>query len=170
VDPAHEAVIVSSGGLNADSALAFVMLERMGHKRISLLSDSVDEWGFAGLPLEKAAAPAAAARDYPLQLRAGILAGDSREARGPYPKIYLASGKALPAKLPEGKAIHVPFSDLVGADGKPKAAKDIWSILEKAGLTRYAEIVTVSDEPGEAAANYFILKLMGFPDVKVLLP
>jgi hypothetical protein len=26
----------------------------------------------------------------------------------------------------------------------------------------------VSDDPGEAAANYFILKLMGFPDVKVL--
>ena len=35
-------------------------------------------------------------------------------------------------------------------------------------MPRYAEIVSFSDEPGEAAANYFILKLMGYPDVKVL--
>ena len=46
----------------------------------------------------------------------------------------------------------------------PKAAKDIWAILNKAGVSRYAEIVCFSDDPGEAAANYYILKLMGFPD------
>ena len=39
----------------------------------------------------------------------------------------------------------------------------------KAGLPRYAEIISVVDDPGEAAANYFILKRMGYPDVKVLL-
>jgi len=50
----------------------------------------------------------------------------------------------------------------------PKAAKDIWAALVKAGLPRYAEIISFSDDPGEAAANYFILKLMGYPDVKVL--
>ena len=37
-----------------------------------------------------------------------------------------------------------------------------------AGLPRYAEIICYADEPGEAAANYFILKLLGYPDVKVL--
>ena len=26
-----------------------------------------------------------------------------------------------------------------------------------------------TDDPGEAAANYFILKLLGYPDVKVLV-
>jgi hypothetical protein len=29
--------------------------------------------------------------------------------------------------------------------------------------------VCFSDDPGEAAANYFILKLMGYPDIKVLV-
>ena len=48
VDAAYEAVIVSDGGLNADSALAFLMLEKMGQKKVSVLSDSVDDWGFAG--------------------------------------------------------------------------------------------------------------------------
>ncbi len=41
------------------------------------------------------------------------------------------------------------------------------SRLSKAGVPRYAEIICFSDEPGEAAVNYFILKLMGYPDVKV---
>ena len=49
----------------------------------------------------------------------------------------------------------------------PKAAKDILNILVKAGLPRYAEVICIADNPGEAAANYFILKLMGYPDVKV---
>jgi 3-mercaptopyruvate sulfurtransferase SseA len=53
--------------------------------------------------------------------------------------------------------------------GTPKPAKDIWSILTKAGVPRYAELVCYSEDPGEAAANYFILRLMGFPDVKVLV-
>lgn len=57
--------------------------------------------------------------------------------------------------------------DLLNPDGTPKAAKDIWNILAKAGLPPYAEIICFTDEPGEAATNYFILKLMGYPDVRV---
>ena len=75
----------------------------------------------------------------------------------------------MPVKGPDGKVIHVPYTDLLNPDGTPKAAKDVWSILVKAGLPRYAEIICFADDPGEAAANYFILKLMGFPDVKVLV-
>ena len=55
------------------------------------------------------------------------------------------------------------------ADGTPKAAKDIWSVLDKAGVPGYAELVCISDDPGEAAGNYFVLRLMGWPDVKILL-
>jgi len=158
VDPSHEAVIVSSGGLNADSALAFMLLEKLGQKRVSLLLGSVDDWGFAGLPLERESKPA---RAIPYTSVA------ARKAEALYPKVYLATGKALPAKVPEGKVIHLPYTELVDANGAPKPAKDLWSILTKAGVSRYAEIVAVSEEPGEAAANYFILKLMGYPDIKV---
>jgi 3-mercaptopyruvate sulfurtransferase SseA len=94
----------------------------------------------------------------------------SREASGAgvYPKVYLATGKSLPAKLPEGKVIHVPYTELVTADGKPRSAMEIWTVLTKAGVPRYSEIVTVSDDPGEAAAGYFILRMMGYPDIKAL--
>ena len=180
VDSADETVIVSEKGLNPDSALAFLMLERLGQKRVSVLADSVDDWGFAGYPLEKATDVAdpkkpppgmfTKPRAYPVNLRSGIVVSDPQVAQGPYPKIYIASGKSLPAKMPDGKVIHVPYTDLVNPDGMPKAAKDIWNTLVKAGVPRYAELISVSDEPGEAAANYFILKMMGYPDVKALLP
>lgn len=54
VDPAHEALLVSDGGLNPRSALAFLVLERLGQTKVSILMDSVDEWSLAGLPLAKA--------------------------------------------------------------------------------------------------------------------
>jgi hypothetical protein len=106
---------------------------------------------------------------YPVDLRSGVVIRDSQPIEGLYPKIYLASGKLLPAKVPDGKVIHVPYAELLNANGTPKAAKDIWNTLAKAGLPRYAEIITFSDDPGEAAANYVILKLMGYPDIKVLV-
>ena len=97
------------------------------------------------------------------------LIADPKSTQGLYPKVFIASGKNVPAKTPDGKVVHVPYTDLLKADGKPKAAKDIWNILVKAGVPRYAELVSFSDDPGEAAANYYILKLMGYPDVKVLV-
>ncbi|MEP7068212.1 MAG: rhodanese-like domain-containing protein [Usitatibacter sp.] len=170
VDPNYEAVIVSERGLNADSALAFLMLEKVGQKRVSVLADSVDDWAFAGFPIEKdAKGSSAVPTSYPVSLRAGLVTSEPRVTPGLYPKVYLASGKSLPSNVPEGKVIHLPYTDLVNADGKPKAAMEIWNTLVKAGVPRYAEIVTFSDDPGEAAANYFILKTMGYPDIKVLV-
>jgi 3-mercaptopyruvate sulfurtransferase SseA len=175
VDAEDEAVIVSGAGLDPDSAVAYLMLERLGQKRVSVFAESVDDWGFAGLPLVKedgavdSAKRVAPPRAYPAHLRSDTVIADAQRTQGLYPKVYLVSGKALPAKLPAGKVIHLPYRELVDDKGSPKAAKDIWAILAKAGLPRYAEIIAIADDPGEAAANYFILKLMGYPDVKVLL-
>ena len=173
---ADEAVIVSEGGLNPDSALAFVMLEKLGQKRVSVLADSVDDWGFAGLPLNKATDAADPKKPtqvippttYPVKLRPDVMIESPKATQGAYPKVFLASGKSAPAKAPDGKVIHVPYTDLVNANGSPKAAKDIWAVLSKAGVPRYAEIIVYADDPGEAAVNYVVLKMMGYPDVKVL--
>jgi hypothetical protein len=139
----------------------------------------VDDWGLGGYPLTKEATtvgPRKSPQDlavpvttYPANTRPGIMTSDPQGNQGPYPKVYLASGKTVPVKGQDAKVIHLPYTDLLNPDGTPKAAKDIWSILVKAGLPRYAEIICFADDPGEAAANYFILKLMGYPDVKVLV-
>lgn len=178
VNAAYEAVIISDGGVNAGSALAYLMLEKLGQKKVSLLLDSVDDWGLGGFTLTKevtTVGPKKSPKDlaipattYPASVQAGVVSSAPPNKPGSYAKVFIASGKNMPANAPEGKVIHLPYTELLNADGSPKAAKDLWTILVKAGLTRYAEIICVADEPGEAAANYFILKLLGYPDVKVL--
>ena len=179
VDPAHEAVIVSAGGLNPNAALAFLMLEKLGQSKVSLLMDSVDDWGFRGLPLAKeatAVGPKKSPMDvsipptaFQAEFRQDVMITNAAATKGPYPKLFVASGAKLPAAAPHGKVVHVPYTELVNADGTPKAAHDIWTTLVKAGVPRYAEVILYADDPGEAAVNYFVLRLMGFPDVKVLV-
>lgn len=178
VDPAHEAVIVSGAGLTKEAALAFAFLEKLGQKKVSIFIDSLDTAAQRGLALTKdptavgskkgkadvSISPAA----YPVSRRTGIMIVDAQGAPGIYPKVFVASGKALPAAAPAGTVVHVPYADLLAADGTPKAAKEIWAVLTKAGVPRYAELITIADDPAEAAANYFILRLMGFADVKML--
>ncbi len=179
VNATHEAVVISGAGLTKDAALAFVMLEKLGQKKVSVFMDSMDKWAKLGFDVKKDAtvvAPKQVPHDlsippttYPGNVRKAVIIADPKSTQGSYPKVLIASGKNVPAKAQDGKVVHVPYTDLLNADGMPKAAKDIWNILAKAGVPRYAELVCFSDDPGEAAVNYFILKLMGYPDIKVLV-
>lgn len=179
VDASEEAVVISGAGLTKDSALAFVVLEKLGQKKTSVFMDSIEKWAQRGFAVSKDATvvgPPKGPRDlsvpptsYPRNFRREVIIADPKSTQGVYPKVFIASGKDLPAKAQEGRVVHVPHTDLLNADGTPKAPKEIWNILTKAGVPRYAELVCYSDDPGEAAVNYFILRLMGFPDVKVLL-
>jgi len=178
IHPNHEAVIFSSGGVTPDAALTFVMLERLGQKKVSLVMEPVEEWGFQGMQLTKEPTtvgrprspqdPAVAPAVYAAQARSGIVAGESSATHG-YPRVYVASGKGVPVRSVDGKLVHLPYTELLKPDGSPKPAAEMWKVLAKAGVPRYSEIVTFSDEPGEAAANYYLLRLMGLPDVKVQL-
>lgn len=180
VDRSHEAVVVSEGGLNESSALAYLMLESLGQQKVSVFMDSVERWAEAGLEVARPAAAAdpgkpperssTLAKPYVANLRAGMLVTDPKRAQGLYPKVYIASGQQLPAKTPEGRVLHLPYAQFLNADGTPKAAKDIWKTLAQAGVSRYAEVVLFADSLGEAAVNYVIFRMMGFPDVKVWAP
>ena len=184
VDPTHEAVIVSGGGVTRDAALAYVMLERLGQKKVSIFVDSLesvealDKLARANLGLTKEATlvgkptkptdMAVAPATYAPVMKEGVTV-DAKAAASAQPKVFIASGASVPSRKVEGKVVHVPYTQLLRPDGSPKLAKDIWAVLSKAGVPRYAELVSFSDDPGEAAANYYILKLMGFPDVKVMM-
>ena len=176
VDPSHEAVIVSGGGVTRDAALAYVVLEKLGQKKVSIFMDSLESVesldkmarvnfgvtkeativGKPAKPTDMAVPPA----KYTPTLKDGITLTDAKAADGAYPKVFIASGKALPSRAVEGKVVHVPYTELLNPDGTPKAAKDIWAILTKAGCraTRARHLLRRS---GRGAANYFILKLMG---------
>ncbi len=177
VDAALEAVVVSGAGVTKESALAFVMLEMLGQKKVSLFMDSMDRWAELGFPVTKdptVVGPRKGSRDlsipptiYPGNFRQDVILAKQKGSQGIYPKVFIASGANVPVEAQDGKVVHVPYTELLNADGTPKAAKEIWKILDKAGVPRYAELVCFADDPGEAAVNYFILKLMGYPDIKV---
>jgi len=184
VNVSHEAVVISGSGLTKDSALAFVLLEKLGQKKVSVFMDAtdtidaIDKLAQRGFALTKDATVVGpkkgpfdvsiAPTTYPGNVRRGVIIADPKSTQGVYPKVFIAAGPSVPAKAPDGKVVHVPYNDLLHADGTPKAAKDIWNILAKAGVPRYAELVFFSDDPGEAAINYFVFKLMGYPDIKVM--
>jgi thiosulfate/3-mercaptopyruvate sulfurtransferase len=180
VDQSHEAVLVSEGGLNESSALAYLMLESLGQQKVSIFMDSIERWAELGLEVARPAAAPAAGKSaegsptqplpYAASVRAGMLVTDPKLTQGLYPKVYIASGAQLPAAAPEGRVLHLPYAQFLNADGTPKAAKDIWNRLAQAGVPRYAEVVLFADSLGEAAVNYVIFRLMGFPDVKIWAP
>jgi thiosulfate/3-mercaptopyruvate sulfurtransferase len=186
VNPAHEAVVVSGAGVTKDAALAYAMLEKLGQAKVSIFTeslesvDSLDKMARMNFAVTKEATvvgkptkpgqmvvPPAA---YPAtNVRGGVTIADPKAGSGAYPKVFIASGAAVPARAVDGKVVHVPYTELLKPDGTPRPAKDIWAVLKKAGVSPYAELVAYSDDPGEAAVNYFVLRLMGYPDVKVLL-
>jgi 3-mercaptopyruvate sulfurtransferase SseA len=178
VDPALEAVVVSGTGLTRESALAYAILMRLKQNKVSIFTDSMEKAAHAGFALTRNAtiigqpkSPADFAIPpvtYPLAVRRNVITQDL-STPGVYPRVFIASGKNLPTQAQDGKMIHLPYTELVNADGSPKAAKDIWKTLTKAGVPRYAQLVFVSDDTSEAAVNYFIFKLMGFPDLRILV-
>jgi hypothetical protein len=104
---------------------------------------------------------------YPAQVPPDVLIGDPLATRGEYPKVFVASGKAAPLRTPEGQVVHLPYTELLNADGTPKAAKELWKLITKAGVPRHAEVILFADDPAEAAINYYVFRLMGWPDIKV---
>jgi thiosulfate/3-mercaptopyruvate sulfurtransferase len=178
VNAQHEAVLSTERGLTPDTALAWWMLDRLGQKKVSLLVESFDDWALGGLPIAREPTTVGTPKspqDMAVPATAYRAGAAAPKPRSPYPTVYVAAGPQASARAPAGaaegaKLVHLPYTDLVNADGSPKAAKDLWSLLAKAGVPRYAEIVVFSDQPGEAAVNLFVLRLMGFADVKVWLP
>jgi 3-mercaptopyruvate sulfurtransferase SseA len=177
VNPAHEVVIMAESGLTPGAALAFLAFEQLGQQKVSVLMDSVDEWGLRGFELTKEATAVGMPRTprdivvpaakYAAQLRPGLLVADPTTTRGEYPKLFVASGRAAPARTPAGKVVMLPYTELLNADGTPKEARQLWKLITQAGVPRHAEIIFFADDPAEAAVNYYVFRLMGWPDIKV---
>ena len=137
--------------------------------RVSVLMMGTDEWTLRGLPWAKQSAEAKPAA--PTRITAGSRAVTTTlvEATGTTPRVYIASGSALPSEVPHGTLIHLPASRLINEDGSVKPAAELWTAISKAGVPRHAQLVFVADEVGEAAMNYTVFQLMGYPNLRVLV-
>jgi 3-mercaptopyruvate sulfurtransferase SseA len=134
---------------------------------VSVLTTGADEWALRGHPWTKQAnAPAPAPTRHAAGRRA-VLASRG-EAPGRVPRVYIASGSALPAEALPAPVIHLPSSRLVDADGGVRPASELWAAISKAAVPRHAQLVFVADDPGDAAINYYVFQLMGYTDLRVL--
>lgn len=179
VNPGHEVVLVSEQGLTPDAAVAYLAFQQMRHGQVSLLLDTVDDWALRGFELTRQPTRVGAPRgmddmavpptDYlaPAALHGALIARDSA-AQGEFGRVFVATGRAAPTQPLAGKLVHLPYPALLAAGGQPKAAAELWSLIEKAGIPRHAELVFVADDMAEAAVGYVIFKLMGWPDLKVM--
>jgi 3-mercaptopyruvate sulfurtransferase SseA len=155
VNPDLEAVVISGASLTKDAALAFLMIENLGQKKVSVFMDPMDKWAKPGSSLTKDSTVVGTKKvtdplsiplvSYPGNICRNILITDLKSISGSYPRIMIASGKDIPVKAPDGKVVHIICTDMLNGDATPKAAKDIWKILAGAGVTRYAELVCFSD-------------------------
>ena len=178
----------SDGGVNPASALAFWMLERVGQRKVSVFTDHIERWAELGHEVARPAASTTAAA--PATASPTAKAGASPAATPPAgaanawprlitgalppagadPRVLVASGPLPPSSPPAGPVLHIPADQLLNAGGAPKAAKDLWQALAKAGLPRYAELVLLADTQGTAAMNYVVLRLMGYPNLVLWVP
>jgi thiosulfate/3-mercaptopyruvate sulfurtransferase len=183
VNPAHEVVVMADNALTPAAALGFLAFEQLGHGRVSVLMDSLDEWGLRGSPITKQPTTVGAPKspqDFAVppatftlgarSARAGPIIRDPQSSRGEYAQVLLAVGQARPSVAPaSGTLVHIPHSAMVDAKGMPKPAWDLFKLITEAGVPRQAEVVVFADDVAEAALGYYILRLMGWPDVKVWL-
>ena len=165
----HETVIVSERGLDKSSALAFLALQSLDMPRVSVLMTGTDEWALRGLPWAKAATEATPTAPTRFGEGSRAVVTTPADAPGRLPRVYIASGTALPTAAPTGTVIHLPASRLVNDDGSVKPAAELWPVISKAGVPRHAQLVFVADDVGEAAMNYYIFQLMGYTNLRVLL-
>jgi hypothetical protein len=126
--------------------------------------DSTEAWAERGFELARPTGAALAAKPYALSTAAGPLIRDARQAEGQFPQLRVA------AQATGAAQIVLPPAQFLDATGAPKPAKEIWKLLEKAAVPRYAQLLLEAETPGDAAINYAVLRLMGFADLKVLIP
>lgn len=180
VQPQHEVVLVSDNGLTPDAALAFLAFEQLGHPKVSLLLDTVDEWGLRGFETTRqptrvgapramgdTAVPAATYPSPAARALRPVLLADAAAGRGENPRVFVAVGRDTPAPIGSAPLVHLPASELLAPNGAPKPAPELWKLIEKAGVPRQAEVVLVASDVAEAAVGYFIFRMMGWPDLKV---
>lgn len=171
-----EVVIVSGKGLTKESALAFTMFKKIEQKKVSIFIDSMDKWtqyGFALIKDSLSTEKQSAVNESMTSLineannKNSIIFDDFDEGGELHPRVFIASGETVPANVAMYKVIHLPHESFLNEDGTPKEAKEIWAMFDKAEVPRYTELICFSEDPGEAAVNYFIFKLMGYPYVKL---
>lgn len=183
VQPGHDVVLMAEGGLTRGLALAHAALEQLGLPRVSLLLDSPDDWALAGHELTRqptALRPPQGVQDLavppaPLQpllqlQRRPLWVADADVGTGEFATVRLHLGSTAPGRSGPEPVVHLPVAQLLDTNGSPQPAARLWPLLNKAGVPRHARLLLQADDPGDAAIGHVVLRLMGWPDLRLRAP
>jgi thiosulfate/3-mercaptopyruvate sulfurtransferase len=170
LDPEHEIVLVGRGGLDPAAALAWATLKALGHRQVSLLLESTDDWALRGHPLARPDGKSAAAPRPPQPGWTSIAPAADRQRTGMADlggprQVLRVDSQAAASQGPATGGIALPWTELVRPDRSLKPAHEIHDRLTRAGVSRWAHVEVQAADPAEAAAALFLLPLVGRPSV-----
>ena len=165
-------------GENSDmrAARGVWFLEYYGHPKVNMLDGGFKAWQAARAPVTtEGGAPKeakfkiaekrevlATADDVLQSLNKKEIAILDTRSVGEYlgTHVRAARGGAIPG------AIHIEWTDNLGADGKFKTDAELRTMYSKAGITPDKEVISYCQGGYRAAHSYVALRLLGFPKVR----
>jgi 3-mercaptopyruvate sulfurtransferase SseA len=174
-------VVAVDETVTPQTTLLVWLLEYLGHDEAAIASEGLAGWRDAGHdvsseetliteptnPIDVAIEPLTFTPAVRPELR---LEEADAPSSHPFPRVWVVSAETVPEDVPVDTYIQVPWSSNLTEDGLLKAAGDLWTLYEDAGVELLSEIVCYSDDPAEATMTYFVLRLLRFPRVMVYLP
>ena len=163
-----------NSGMRAARGLWF--LEYLGHQNVHLLDGGFQAWKKAGCPITTAALPPKAAQFKTAERRELLATADDvlhslsnqrvcildtrsdDEYMGR--NIRAARGGAIPG------AVHLEWTNNLGADGKYKPEAELREMYRKLGVTPDKEIIPYCQGGYRSAHSYLALRLIGFPKIR----
>jgi len=174
-------VAVYDDEISSSATFLFWLMEYFGHEKVSVYKDGFASWSSSGYNVTQddtiiteqthAFDVAVSPKTYNISFQNQKRLADKEEpVLGVFPKVWIVSSEKVPENVPADDYVHIPWGDNMYGDDKIKSAADLWGIYEEAGVSKFSEVVCYSNSIQEAAFTYFVLKLLGFPNVRVYLP
>jgi thiosulfate/3-mercaptopyruvate sulfurtransferase len=169
-------VVVYEQDSGMRAARAFWLLEYLGHPSVSVLDGGFAAWTSAGLPVTTEAVapvastwhgtpdPARLATWQQVRDRLGkpdtTIVDTRSDAEYFGEAVRARRGGAIPG------AVHLEWTNNLGADGRFKSTADLAAMYASAGVTPDREVVTYCQGGYRAAHAYLALRILGHPRVR----
>jgi len=180
IDQETEAVIYDEY-VSPRSSLLFWLMEYLGHKKISILNGGLTSWMKNGFRVSNSDTIIAMPRHkFDIAISPKIYKIESLNKKIIYyedidscrrSSIFLVCTKEdilfLTSKNVE-VIKQIPWQDYIDSSGSFKKAGDLATIFESKQIYKHNEIICYSKSIAESTFSYFVLRLMGYPNVRVL--
>jgi thiosulfate/3-mercaptopyruvate sulfurtransferase len=180
IDRSIEAVVCDETVTPRATAM-FWLLEYLGHPEVSVCSDGIEGWDSrydltseptliaeAMGPLDVAVHPTVFTPV--IDDTRAVDSAQTPRIDNRFSRTWVVASDTVPEGLPADEYVTIPASDHLDASGRVRSAWELWTLYDDAGVGKFTEIVVAAESVGDATVNYYALRLLGFPMVRVWVP